>query len=60
MIEENSNMFVVVAVVSIIVLGIAAFLFYLEMRLGRAEKRMRDLEEMQDPGSRPDKPGASG
>lgn len=53
-------MFVVVAVVSIIVLGIAAFLFYLEMRLGRAEKRMRDLEEMQDPGSRPDKPGASG
>ncbi len=53
-------MFVVVAVVSIIVLGIAAFLFYLEMRLARAEKRMRDLEEMQDPGRRPDRPGASG
>lgn len=32
-------------VLAIILLGIAAFLFYLERRLDRAEKRLKEMEQ---------------
>jgi CcmD family protein len=44
MIESGEKMIVVVIVLSVILIGIAAFLFYLERRLGRAEKKLRELE----------------
>lgn len=44
MIESGEKMIVVVIVLSVILLGIAAFLFYLERRLDRAEKKLRELE----------------
>lgn len=34
-----------VAVLAIIFLGLAAFLFYLERRIGRSEKKLKELEE---------------
>jgi Tfp pilus assembly protein PilO len=44
MIESGEKMIVVVIVLSVILLGIAAFLFYIESRLDRAEKKLRELE----------------
>lgn len=41
----DGKMIVVVLVLSIILVGIAAFLFYLERKLDKAEKRLRDLEQ---------------
>ncbi|MEE4178300.1 MAG: CcmD family protein [Bacteroides sp.] len=41
----DDKMIVVVLVISIILLGIAAFLFYLERKLDKVEKRLRDLEQ---------------
>jgi CcmD family protein len=44
MIESGEKMIVVVIVLSVILIGIAAFLFYLERRLDRAEKKLHELE----------------
>ncbi len=44
MIESGEKMIVVVMVLSIILAGIAAFLFYLERRLNKAEKKLGELE----------------
>ena len=41
----DGKMIVVVMVLSIILLGIAGFLFYLERRLDRAEKQLREMEQ---------------
>jgi len=37
-------MIVVVVVAAIILVGLAAFLFYLERRLAKAEKQVRELQ----------------
>jgi len=44
MIESGEKMIVVVMVLSIILAGIAAFLFFLERRLDKAEKKLGELE----------------
>lgn len=45
MFEADGKIFVVVAVISLIILGLAAFLFYLGHRIGQSEKKLRELEE---------------
>ena len=45
MIESGEKMVVVVIVLSIILLGIASFLFYLERRLAKAEKELDKLSD---------------
>ncbi len=45
MLEQDGKIWVVVLVMAIIFIGIAAFLFYLEYRLKKSEKKLRDLEE---------------
>lgn len=51
MIEPGEKMIVVVIVLSIILLGIATFLFYLERRLSRAEKELKNMRpEARDTG----------
>ncbi len=44
MIEPGEKMMVVVMVLSLILLGLAGFLFYLERRLDKAEKKLREIE----------------
>lgn len=50
MFEAGEKIFVAVAVISLIILGLAAFLFYLEHRIGRSEKKLRELEERLESG----------
>ena len=45
MIESGEKMIVVVIVLSIILLGIASFLFYLERRLSKAERELKKLQQ---------------
>lgn len=42
---EESKMMVVVIVAVIILAGLAGFLFYMEHRLRRSEKRLRELQK---------------
>jgi len=44
MIEPGEKMIVVVIVLSLILVGIASFMFYLERRLARAEKELKKLQ----------------
>ena len=46
----DDKMIVVVLVLSIILVGIAAFLFFLERRLDKAEKRLRKMEQERKQG----------
>ncbi|GEM_PF-1000874 len=48
MLEQDGKIWVVALVMAIIFIGIAAFLFFLEYRLKRAEKKLRELEESMD------------
>ena len=41
----EDKMIVVVLVAGLILLGLAGFLFYLEYRLRKSEKRIRDLQK---------------
>ncbi len=50
MFEAGDKIFVAVAVISLIILGLAAFMFYLEHRIGRSEKKLRELKERLEPG----------
>ena len=43
MLDPESKIYVVVFVFSVIILGIALFLFYLENRLSKSEKRLKDI-----------------
>jgi preprotein translocase subunit YajC len=42
--EPEGKLLVVILVLVVILLGLAAFLFYLERRLTRAEKQIREIE----------------
>lgn len=44
MIEPGEKMIVVVIVLSMILVGLGLFLFYLERRLDRAEKELKKLQ----------------
>lgn len=44
-IDSDSKMLVVILVLVVILLGLAAFLFYLENRLSRSERQMKLLED---------------
>ncbi len=47
MLDAESKIYVVVMVLAIIVVGIAGFLFYLEHRLRKSEKRITKIEAEQ-------------
>ncbi len=47
MLDPESKIFVVVFVFSVIIIGIALFLFYLEYRLRKSEKRIKNIEAEQ-------------
>lgn len=46
---EESKIIVVVIVAVIILAGLAGFLFYMEHRLRRSEKRLRELQKERTP-----------
>jgi CcmD family protein len=54
MIEPGEKMIVVVMVLAIILLGLAAFLFYLERRLKKTEKKLDELESAAQQKNTPD------
>lgn len=54
MIEPGEKMVVVVMVLSIILIGLAAFLFYLERRLKKTEKKLDELEKAAGKKPQPD------
>ncbi|MBW6497756.1 MAG: hypothetical protein K0B09_05170 [Bacteroidales bacterium] len=54
MIASGDKMIVVVMVLAIILIGIAAFLLYLERRLDKAEKKLRELENQKNSGKNTD------
>jgi CcmD family protein len=43
--EAYGKIFVVVAVLAVIFTGIAAYLFYLDQKLNKMEKRLKEIEE---------------
>jgi hypothetical protein len=47
MLDPESKIYVVVFVFSLIIIGIALFLFYLEYRLRKSEKRLKNIEVKQ-------------
>jgi hypothetical protein len=47
MFDSDGKIFVAVAVISLILLGLAVFMFYLEYRIGRSEKKLSELEGRQ-------------
>ncbi|TVQ10904.1 MAG: CcmD family protein [Bacteroidetes bacterium] len=46
--EAHGKIYVVALVLAIIFVGISMFLFYLDNKLGKAEKRLERLEEGRD------------
>jgi CcmD family protein len=45
MMEVHGKIYVVAAVLAIIFVGLAAFLFYLDNKLGRLEKKIEELKQ---------------
>lgn len=45
MMEVQGKIYVVAVVLAVIFVGIAAFLFYLDNKLGRLEKKIEELKE---------------
>ncbi len=45
MIDLETKLWVVAVVLSIIFVGIVAFLFYLECRVGKLEKKLNNIEK---------------
>ncbi|MFW5707282.1 MAG: CcmD family protein [Bacteroidota bacterium] len=43
--EAYGKIFVVVAVLALIFAGIAAYLFYLDQKLGKMEKKLKEMED---------------
>lgn len=44
-IDSGTKLLIVIMVLLVILLGLAAFLFYLERRLARSERRIQELEK---------------